>query len=163
MWRNLSGQPAPFWRFPTNRKVSLSLQGELGFFQCRWAHLFRPQCTAVKSLVPPCQHGGHSSATGAALGPYSGTFPLRVGRRATSLLLKQGHLEQVVQEQPTHSPAASTCGKTVFCLKGSLLLDCCRTPRRLGVQSFPLPTETKQRRVGQQRASFPCSDSKIRQ
>lgn len=119
--------------------------------------LFRSQCTAVKSLVPPCQRGGHSSATGAALGPYAGTFPLRVGRRATSLLLKQGHLEQAVQEQPTDSPAASTCGKTVFCLKGRLLLDCCRTPRRLGVQSFPLPTETEQRRVGQQRASLPCN------
>lgn len=50
MWRNLSGQPAPFWRFPTNRKVSLSLQCELGFFQCRWAHTFQ---TAVHCCEEP--------------------------------------------------------------------------------------------------------------
>lgn len=140
-WHNLSGQPAPFWRSPTSRKVSLSLQCELVLFQCTWAYNFQTnfQCTAVKSLAPPCQHGGHSSATGAALGPPSGTFPLRVHRTAPSLLLKQGHPEQVVQEQPTHSAAASACGKTVLCSKGCLLLDCCRLSRGLGSGAFLCP------------------------
>lgn len=84
--RNLSGHPAPFWRFLMSRKVSLSLQRELGLFQGRPA-LFRLQYTAVKSLPLPCHHGGHSSAAGATQGPHSGIFPLRVDRRATSLLL----------------------------------------------------------------------------
>lgn len=42
--------------------------------------------------------------------------------------LKQGHLEQVVKKQSTDSSAASACGKTLLCLKDSLLLDCCPGP-----------------------------------
>lgn len=45
--------------------------------------------------------------------------------------------------------------KNCALLEGQSAAGLLQTPRGLEVRGFPLPTETKQRRVGQQRASFP--------